>query len=75
MFPLNDELHRALITEREGEIQRAFDRYHLTRAARAAQPPGQPRLVAVLQRVRRWVRGLSAPHAARETGTQETNLV
>jgi hypothetical protein len=75
MFPLNDELYMALIRERQAEIQRAFERYHLTRAAPAAQPPGQPRLVAVLQRVRPWVRALGAPHAARDTGTQETNLV
>ena len=75
MFPQNDELYRALIRERQGGIQRAFERYHLTRAGRAAQPSGRGRLRALLQRARHWVRGLGAPHAALETETQETNLV
>jgi hypothetical protein len=62
MFPQNDELYRALIKERQDEIRRAVARYHLDRAARAAQPPRPPRLAGLLQCLRRWSTGVRRGH-------------
>ena len=53
MFPYNEALIMASIKERQAEIQREFERYHLARATRAAQPPRPPRLAGLLQCVRR----------------------
>ena len=57
MFPQSPELTAKLGTMRQAEIRAEFDRYHMIREARAAQPSHRPRWLTTLRqpvRVRLW---------------------